>query len=335
MRSSLRLKSSYVEKKALFRGPRRPKEVSVWVESDDDVRFWKRILKDTDQFQFSIIPFRNYKNGTASDGCSGIISSIANKNLELGKYLIACIDSDYRFLIKEESTKFLFETKIHSKESVFLFNDCIDDAVTQSTNINYDKNQNSSKNLLNAISKIIMKPFVLFIFLMSENISNEEITKFPSFVRDYLLEISKQNFYNVEDLKKIQIFKDFHEKMNEKATTFMDEVNKNSIKDKYESFKIDKKDYFSIEKIHLFFRGHDIFDFIVNVYNNKCENLLYCEKESINKSKITPGEKRRRIGQLFNARVSYKTCLELSSIDFSKIPFFSETIIDINNTYNI
>ena len=113
-----------------FFSPTAQETVKVWVESENDINFWAKILpQDSSKWVFEIqtteLIADDNKMGT---GCDRIRSLVASKAITLGKNSIACTDSDYHqgigWLINHDlqslqSNPYWFYTVLHSIESIF------------------------------------------------------------------------------------------------------------------------------------------------------------------------------------------------------------------------
>lgn len=132
-----KFKSSWIEKKQNFNsdGSLR-KTVLVWVEADDDKKFWMSFLKDNPRYLFL---YKQPDEATASDekaanGCNRIISLINNGDITPSKLQISCIDSDDCFIkgfvdgyiSAKPENEFMYYTNIYSIENAMLNPEHID-----------------------------------------------------------------------------------------------------------------------------------------------------------------------------------------------------------------
>lgn len=96
MASSLRenYNSEYVRQSNLLTG--KPQVVEVWVEDEYDVPFWNDLLNRHDGIEFRFTPYRSHR---LNKGKGDILKYAA----QLGPHLIACVDSDYDYLLPDSS----------------------------------------------------------------------------------------------------------------------------------------------------------------------------------------------------------------------------------------
>ncbi len=96
MASSLRenYNSEYVRQSNLLTG--KPQVVEVWVEDEYDVPFWNDLLSRFDGIEFRFTPYRSRKLNKGK-------GDILKYSAQLGPHLIACVDSDYDYLLPGSS----------------------------------------------------------------------------------------------------------------------------------------------------------------------------------------------------------------------------------------
>ena len=160
------------------------KRVLVYVESDEDIAFWKNILTP---FQGSLLSFDiqlPFKNNLEK-GKNALL-----KITGLGNHLIICIDSDYDYLLQattEQSRKinnndFIFQTYTYSIENLLCFSDSLHTLCVQST-----KNDTQLLNLealLKLYSRIIYELFLWSVhFAIKQDTTSFTITHFCETVK--------------------------------------------------------------------------------------------------------------------------------------------------------
>ena len=131
MPTSLRdnLTSKYLSAaKKLYSKDARQKSVA-YVESYDDIAFWRSIFEefDDDKYYFHVLP---PSSTSLSKGKKTVLLNTLNTE-ELGKSLIACVDSDYDFLLqgatstsrKINRNKYIFQTYAYAIENHQCFAD--------------------------------------------------------------------------------------------------------------------------------------------------------------------------------------------------------------------
>ena len=91
------LSSGYIESANKLRSKRLKKRIVAYVESYDDVFFWRSILKkfENDEYYFEVmLPSRT----SLSRGKKSALMNMLGPGL--GEYMIACVDADYDWLLQ-------------------------------------------------------------------------------------------------------------------------------------------------------------------------------------------------------------------------------------------
>lgn len=124
----------------------RPNQVHVLVEDEEDVRFWRDLLKYS-------APDKDYEINPFETDSSGNISTTKGKDHLLqdtsryGKTFIACVDSDYDFLLSDTSSygqalqcPYVIQTHVYSFENFTCDSGTLNEvcSYTSACNSNYD-----------------------------------------------------------------------------------------------------------------------------------------------------------------------------------------------------
>ena len=102
------LTSQYIASANKLRGKNARQRIVAYVESYDDIFFWRSVLQDfeTDKFYFEVmLPSRT----TLGKGKRTVLMNQLGKGL--GQYMIACVDADYDWLLQgnTEVSKYICE----------------------------------------------------------------------------------------------------------------------------------------------------------------------------------------------------------------------------------
>ncbi|WP_071147099.1 DUF4435 domain-containing protein [Bacteroides ihuae] len=133
------LNSSYFSAAHQLYSKKVRRKIVAYVESYDDVAFWRMLLEEfeTDEYYFEVM----LPSATSlSKGKKMVLMNILNVD-ELGKSLIACVDSDYDFLLqgatatsrKINDSKYVFQTYTYAIENYFCYADALHEICVQST----------------------------------------------------------------------------------------------------------------------------------------------------------------------------------------------------------
>ncbi|MDR0659198.1 MAG: DUF4435 domain-containing protein [Mediterranea sp.] len=115
------------------------RRIVAYVESYEDVGFWKELLAgfETDNCYFQVmLP----SAVTLSKGKKMVLMNTLN-TAELGKSLIACVDSDYDFLMQDKTassrkindSRYIFQTYAYAIENYHCYAESLHNVVVQST----------------------------------------------------------------------------------------------------------------------------------------------------------------------------------------------------------
>lgn len=139
--SSLRdgLTSSYFTAAQRLYSRKDRRRIVAYVESYDDVAFWRTLLEefeDEDHYFQVMLPSAT----SLAKGKKMVLMNTLN-TAELGKSLIACVDSDYDFLLqgttqtsrKINRNKYIFQTYTYAIENYRCFADSLHEVCVQST----------------------------------------------------------------------------------------------------------------------------------------------------------------------------------------------------------
>lgn len=115
------------------------RKIIAYVESYEDVGFWKELLAEfeTDEHYFQVmLPSAT----TLSKGKKMVLTNTLN-TAELGRSLIACVDSDYDFLMQDKTASsrkingnpYIFQTYAYAIENYRCYADSLHNVVVHST----------------------------------------------------------------------------------------------------------------------------------------------------------------------------------------------------------
>jgi len=181
------LNSLYFGAANALKSNKKKKRVVAYVEGYDDVYFWRDILSEyeTEDLMFEVcLP----SNSNLSRGKKSVLTNeLGNR---LGKYMIACVDADYDFLVQGASdiskeiisNPYIFHTYVYAIESYHcyspsLHNVCVD--VTLNDNEVFD-----FEDYLKAYSLIIYDLFLWSVWFHKNLNANEfTMTKFCNLIK--------------------------------------------------------------------------------------------------------------------------------------------------------
>lgn len=133
------LTSSYFSAAHKLYSKKARRRIVAYVESYDDIAFWRTLLEEfeDDEHYFQVM----LPSATSlAKGKKSVLMNTLN-TAELGKSLIACVDSDYDFLLqgstatsrKVNKNKYIFQTYTYAIENYHCYADSLREVCVQST----------------------------------------------------------------------------------------------------------------------------------------------------------------------------------------------------------
>jgi hypothetical protein len=133
------LTSSYLNAAHKLYPKQTRRRIVAYVESYDDVAFWRTLLaeyENEERYFQVMLP----STTSLSKGKKMVLMNTLN-TAELGKSLIACVDSDYDFLLQEQTitsrkinrSPYIFQTYGYAIENYHCFADCLHEICVEAT----------------------------------------------------------------------------------------------------------------------------------------------------------------------------------------------------------
>lgn len=155
--------------------------VLVYVESDDDIAFWRSILIPFEVHGISFEIHSPIKNALEKGKNQALKKGQEILNMNTGTHLIVCVDSDYDYLLqnttetssKINNSEYIFQTYSYSIENLQCYGGSIHSVCVQST-----KNDNKIidyEELIKLYSNIIYKLFLWSVYFSLK----QDTTVFP------------------------------------------------------------------------------------------------------------------------------------------------------------
>ncbi|NOQ35903.1 MAG: DUF4435 domain-containing protein [Methylococcaceae bacterium] len=288
-----RISSDYRRASNLFQSKLKPKLIDVYVENFDDISFWHNILCDYEKQANIKFNIRAYSRNNFMDGKEGL------KKLfhQTGDYFIICLDSDYDYLLAENSDKaqeinsnpYIFQTYAYSIENLKSYAESLNNLCVQATH-------NTEEIidffiLIENYSKIIYELFIWNLYFYNQHDTNSfslkdfckviKITKSPEIEHHGKAALEVLEKRTEDKLKQLQ--QDFPE-TTQKIMPF--------------SEKLQHLGLFETNT-YLFIQGHTLYDNVVLMFLKPvCKRLRKEHEEQIDTLSKSPNEKKER-------RISY------------------------------
>lgn len=117
--------------------------VNVWVEAQDDQRFWSAFLADSDSYKFSykLGSEESGHDGNVGSGCRRLLKLERQKVIKIGLGEIICMDSDGAYLRekvpgyidKQLKSPHVYYTNVYAIENAYLHPQLLDDVLKFAT----------------------------------------------------------------------------------------------------------------------------------------------------------------------------------------------------------
>lgn len=169
--------ADYLDKQDLFLDAPAdaPQEIVVWVESRDDVRLWKRVLRDSKSFKYDFRPASMFRSadGKRANGCSRLIKLYKSGEIQSSYKSIFCLDSDFKYLAKlsgcysgeDYNYPGFYWTIVHSKEHFFVSSEVVDEITSHITCIPVAQLPQRASDIYLRLSETIYASFVRLMYL--------------------------------------------------------------------------------------------------------------------------------------------------------------------------
>ncbi len=318
------LNSNFLEAFSAMKGNNQPKKVLVYVESDEDISFWRNILdkyrSNNIEFEINLPAKEHYEKG------KGVLLNNFKNNI--GDFLIICLDSDYDYLIKDlnehskliNSNPYIFQTYSYSIENLLCYGEslkklCI--TCTKVDTVNFD-----IEGLIVRYSKIIYELLIWSIYLHK----NGEADKFSisSFCKTSKL-LTNNDLDNNFEKDFVFLEQNILEKITEIETLYS-----SNIEEKKDFEKELNKLGLNESNSYLYAQGHLILDnFILMIIKPICYHL---KSSKIQKIKENCKDSNQITNELNNYKKKILDIEQLISVNynFSDSELYKKIIKDLD-----
>ncbi len=306
------LNSEFMQALSRLQSKKAAKKVLVYVESYEDKSFWYGILKgyESDNLKFDIqLPSQT---SLAKGKKQALARNEDMMNLELGEYLIICVDSDYDYLLQgaTETSKlingnpFIFQTYAYSIENLRCFSSSLNHVCAQATHQVNDKMD--FEELLKFYSNITYPLFLWSVFFKTEKVNDAmNLNDFHNIIQiDGRVNIQEQGKKQLEQLA-IQVTVQM-EKLKTQFPTLIQQVRKLEIV--LNQLGVHK------DNTYLFIQGHTIEDSVVlNFLYSVCEVLSSQQIQKIMTQAKDMEEKQREMNHYKNSTIEIRKALKTNT----------------------
>ena len=317
------LNSQYFELASKLRPKNAARKVVAYVESYDDVFFWRSVLQDfeTEHIKFEVMLPSRYSL------CKGKKAALMNKlGPRLGDYMIACVDADYDYLMQGAtpisqtllSSPYILHTYAYAIENYQCYAPALHTACVMST-IN-DRDIISLEAFMEEYSKIIWPLFVWSIWAHKNGqASNYSITAFGQTV----------TFHDINPYHPEKALEHLRERVNRQIGWLQRKYPK--AKESYLKLRQSLQEELGIRpaETYLYIQGHALMEGVVLPLLNPICNMLRREREKeISQLALHGQQKQNELSGYRHSQSAIDLMLR-KSVDFKQSAPYQLLIADI------
>ena len=317
------LNSQYFELASKLRPKNAARKVVAYVESYDDVFFWRSVLQDfeTERIKFEVMLPSRYSL------CKGKKAALMNKlGPRLGDYMIACVDADYDYLMQGAtpisqtllSSPYILHTYAYAIENYQCYAPALHTACVMST-LN-DRDIISLEAFMEEYSKIIWPLFVWSIWAHKNGqASNYSITAFGQTV----------TFHDINPYHPEKALEHLRERVNRQIGWLQRKYPK--AKESYLKLRQSLQEELGIRpaETYLYIQGHALMEGVVLPLLNPICNMLRREREKeISQLALHGQQKQNELSGYRHSQSAIDLMLR-KSVDFKQSAPYQLLIADI------
>ncbi len=317
------LNSQYFELASKLRPKNAARKVVAYVESYDDVFFWRSVLQDfeTEHIKFEVMLPSRYSL------CKGKKAALMNKlGPRLGDYMIACVDADYDYLMQGAtpisqtllSSPFILHTYAYAIENYQCYAPALHTACVMST-LN-DRDIISLEAFMEEYSKIIWPLFVWSIWAHKNGqASNYSITAFGQTV----------TFHDINPYHPEKALEHLRERVNRQIGWLQRKYPK--AKESYLKLRQSLQEELGVRpaETYLYIQGHALMEGVVLPLLNPICNMLRREREKeISQLALHGQQKQNELSGYRHSQSAIDLMLR-KSVDFKQSAPYQLLIADI------
>lgn len=260
---------------------------AVHVENKDDIVFWGSVLKHfrpDDKFHFISGSRNEYGNETC-----GVTQCLKYFDY-LGPDFFICIDSDYRYLLREKKMDvkhFVMQTYTYSFENHHCFAEGLDDVCERVT---YLKNTVFDfRKFLKEYSNILYELFIWHLYFQNANpllFSQFEFDNYITLTTSKTFPIVRDNGARALD----ELQRRVECKLGHLGRKYP-QADLETVKQRYRELGL------TSDNVYFFIRGHNLYDMVIFICKEVCKAILRAEKRN---KEVT----REMINELYRKRNS-------------------------------
>jgi len=326
------LTSEYLEASNRLYPSTSKRNIQVFVEGDPDVRFWAPLFnRYNDKYNINInrafeVPAND---GKAANGCSRIANLINTGQLKLGKNLIVCLDSDYRFILNDykdgyefvPNNEYVLETGVCAKENVISAPEGLKEIVQKSVSLTTWFPNLDFRLLFKSLSRSLFILQSLQLYYIRNDIGKVKAVN-QKLINELTLLQEKIHELNYTEYEYKHFSKILRELKKESLIFFKSNLKKSERKD-FSRFLIEIHSRMEgYDNAIYFVRGHDFNDFVLKELIGRGSYLLL-EQE---KQRRIAMQDKEGVAQLYKEAISAMSLVQCRE-DYSFCRHFKNALV--------
>ncbi|MEX3776194.1 DUF4435 domain-containing protein [Pseudomonas sp. MYb118] len=338
------LDADYIENQKYFMDSNEIPEVVVWLESHDDCRLWLPLFEGFDKFKFVFKPASIFPapDGKSSNGCSRLLALLDRGQINLGKYQIFCLDSDFRFTSKiaddfagsVNADGNIYWTLVHSKESIYFNPVLVDKVISHQTGVSSKHLKQTSEEIFQNISEQVYEPFskILYLEALLWGKTSSELSYFKSNFKAAMDILKSKPVSEAIEFSGCTHWNDFIEALAVLDVELNSYLAAQSLLDRFKSYQKSLSVSGVVpSNVYFFVRGHDWSEVVKEL---SCKRLEFHKKRRIGEivsaaSTNAPEKIREYVGSFG----SFTEILSSRTPIYDGVPFFDSTLNQIKAQY--
>ncbi|WP_443693102.1 DUF4435 domain-containing protein [Pseudomonas protegens] len=315
--------------------------VNVWVEAQDDKRFWSAFLRNSDRYKFSykLGSDESSHDGKVGSGCRRLVKLKRQGVIKIGLGEIICMDSDGAYLREKVpghvstsiDSPHVYYTNVYAIENVYLHPQLLNDVLKFATAGEDLGSGVSPSELIASISALCFSLVVNTAFLEVVDASWIERSKIKARTKSIFVRIKKINC--VEGLDKCSVYSEVAERISRLSQELNDHIVSLKEDERYEVYLQEVVlGGVNNDNCYLFLHGHSIYEGVVCAIDKLNEYWRTVAIEKI-KDEVDADQKEiyiTRNWQDIQVILKSSYCAQLPKVDF-----FEDVRLRLLETYEL
>jgi len=322
------LSSGYIEAANRLRGKKARQKIVAYVESYDDVFFWRSVLSQFENEQRYFEVMLPSKMNQLERGKKAVIMNLLHGNL--GRNMIACCDADYDYLIQGRTqtsrelieNPYIFHTYAYAIENLQCYAPSLHEVCVAVT-LN-DQQIFDCEEYLRQYSQAI---FPLFIW----NIWYYRTPNYKDFTMTTFCNIIEAGHFTIANAERL--LQNVRRKVGKKVQQLQER--NPDFRESYQQVKEDLKCLgVTADNAYLYIQGHHLFEKIVEpMVKAVCDKLTANRQQEINRQSLHNTQRMNELAS-YNSRVEDVKAMLKKNVGYMRAPQFKQIQNDLEQFFS-